>query len=73
MPRFIVWQRLNLADTGVTDAGVMHLAPLTRLKDLNLFFCAVTDAGLDPIATLTSLIRLNLDTRYHSDTFGRQP
>lgn len=40
-----------------------HLAPLTRLRDLNLFFCHITDAGLAPLATLTGLVRLNLDTR----------
>ncbi|CAN0349148.1 unnamed protein product [Ectocarpus sp. 12 AP-2014] len=40
-----------------------HLAPLTRLRDLNLFFCHITDAGLGPLAALSNLVRLNLDTR----------
>lgn len=56
-------QRLNLADTGITDAGMAHLAPLTRLRDLNLFFCQITDAGIAPLMGLTALVRLNLDTR----------
>lgn len=56
-------QRLNLAETGVTDAGMATLATMTRLKDLNLFFCSVKDQGLSCLSTLTGLTRLNLDTK----------
>lgn len=60
-------QRLNLADTGITDAGVPCLSPLTRLRDLSLFFCSVNDSSLSSLRILTRLKQLNLDTRcYYS-------
>jgi hypothetical protein len=39
----------------VTDAGMVHLKGLTKLKSLSLFCSNITDAGLKPIERLTQL------------------
>ena len=44
-----------------TRRGLAHLAPLTRLRRLDLFRTRVTDAGLDAIAAIGTLEQLNLD------------
>ena len=53
--------RLDLTQTHVTNAGLVHLAGLTRLTRLDLHYCdGVTDAGLAHLAGLTHLTRLRL-------------
>ena len=44
----------------ITDAGLQHLAGLTRLEQLNLMGHRITDAGLRHLAGLTRLTDLNL-------------
>jgi WD40 repeat protein/Leucine-rich repeat (LRR) protein len=52
--------QLNLAGTGVDDAGLANLKGLTHLKDLTLSE-RTTNAGLAHLAALTELERLHLD------------
>ena len=52
---------VNLRDTQVTDAGLVHLKELTaKLQFLNLSDTGVTDAGLVHLKGLTSLQSLHL-------------
>jgi len=51
---------LNLSDTTVTDAELMHLEQLTKLEILELGFTKVTDAGLGHLKRLTNLTDLDL-------------
>ncbi len=51
---------LSLADTAVTDAGLAHVARLTRLEELHLDNCPVTDAGVAQLAPLARLRILDL-------------
>lgn len=51
---------LNLAGTGVTDAGVEALGAFARLRRLHLERTAVTDAGVAHLAEHPSLEYLNL-------------
>ena len=46
--------------TQVTDAGLVHLAGLTRLRELNLGETKVTDAGLEHLRGLNQLDSLHL-------------
>ena len=39
-------KRLNLNDTQITDAGLMHLKGMTELRILFLYDTQVTDAGI---------------------------
>jgi YHS domain-containing protein/mono/diheme cytochrome c family protein len=54
----LVW--LNLARTGVGDAGVRKLSGFSHLRRLNLANSAVTDAGLEALTGLEGLEYLNL-------------
>jgi YHS domain-containing protein/mono/diheme cytochrome c family protein len=54
----LVW--LNLARTGVGDAGVGKLTDFAQIRRLNLANSAVTDAGLEALAGLEGLEYLNL-------------
>jgi len=51
---------LELAQTPVTSAGVVHLKPLKKLRQLNLFDAPVDDAGIKYLAELPELRALNL-------------
>ena len=51
---------LNLAGTGVTDAGLSQIAGLKNLQRLHLEKTAVTDAGLAHLKGLAELRYLNL-------------
>ncbi len=52
---------LDLRDLQITDAGLAHLARLTRLTDLDLTGCpAVTDAGLAHLHGLPALVNLRI-------------
>ena len=48
----------------VSDAGLVHLKELSKLKDLSLAVTKVTDAGLVRLKGLTNLQKLDL---YNSD------
>ena len=43
-------QRLSLAGSGLTNAGIKHLAGLTELQTLDLRRTKVTATGIDDLA-----------------------
>ena len=51
----------------VTDAGLVHLANLTKLTSINLDSTQVTDAGLVHLANLTKLTDIHLDDTQVTD------
>jgi Leucine-rich repeat (LRR) protein len=52
-------EELSIGSIGITDAGIDHIAKLTKLKWLNLFGCDnVTDKGLARLAGIKSLTTL---------------
>ena len=51
---------VDLMDSKVTDAGLVHLKGLTKLQSLSLISTKVTDAGLVHLKGLTKLQSLNL-------------
>jgi hypothetical protein len=51
---------LNLSRTKVTDAGLVYLKGLEKLKKLRLNFTRITDAGLVHLAGLSNLKQLGL-------------
>ena len=53
-------ERLDLADSGVSDAGLNRVRGLAHLTWLSLYDCRVTDAGLDDLKGLTRLRTLVL-------------
>ena len=53
-------RHLSVVSTGVTDAGLVHLAGLPNLEMLTLDGTAITDAGLATLATFPRLKSLNL-------------
>ena len=52
--------RLNLEDTPITNARLVHLAGLTDLEYLGLSRTRITDAGLVHLARLANLTKLTL-------------
>jgi Leucine-rich repeat (LRR) protein len=58
---------LDLADTNLTDAGMVHIAKFNKLTRLSLFYCNITNGGLRHVAQLKELQVLNLDSREMSD------
>jgi hypothetical protein len=52
-------QKLDLYDTGITDAGLEHLKGLWQLQELGLSGTEVTDAGLEHLKGLRQLRRLD--------------
>jgi hypothetical protein len=54
-------QRLWLSTCRLTDADLVHLTGLTKLKELNLSYNSVTDQGLTHLTALTGLELLHLD------------
>jgi len=58
---------LDLADTNLTDAGMVHIAKFTKLNKLSLFYCNISNHGLRHLSSLTNLEVLNLDSRDISD------
>jgi Leucine-rich repeat (LRR) protein len=60
-------QTLDLADTDVTDSGMIHIAKFKQLKHLSLFYCNISNNGLRHISKLEHLETLNLDSRDISD------
>lgn len=58
---------LDLADTNVTDLGMVKIAKFKKLTRLSLFYCNITNSGLRHISKLSELEVLNLDSRDISD------
>ncbi len=52
--------RLELYDTGITDAGLEHLSAFAELAHLDLYNTRVTDSGLQHLRTLAALKYLDL-------------
>ena len=53
-------RKLCLSYTSVSDDGLKHLVPLSKLDALHLEKTSVSDAGLKQLATMESLRNLNL-------------
>lgn len=66
-PEFAATERLNLENTNITDASLVHLSGLKNLKRLVLENTNVTDTGLSHVSTLTSLQGLNLEETHVTD------
>lgn len=60
-------KNLDLADTDLTDRGMVHLPKFTNLTRLSLFYSNITNAGLSHLAYIPTLEILNLDSREISD------
>lgn len=58
---------LDLADTNLTDLGMIKIAKFQKLTRLSLFYCNISNGGLRHIAKLADLEVLNLDSRDISD------
>jgi len=58
---------LDLADTELTDLGMVHIGKFTKLKRLSLFYCNISNGGLRHLAKLSELEVLNLDSREIGD------
>jgi len=58
---------LNLADSEITDLGMVHIPKFKKLKHLSLFYCNISNRGLRHLSSMTSLEILNLDSRDISD------
>jgi hypothetical protein len=58
---------LDLSDTNMTDAGLVHIAKFQRLTRLSLFYCNVSNRSMRHLAQLKELQVLNLDSRDISD------
>ncbi len=58
---------VDLADTELTDLGMVHLPKFERLTRLSLFYCNVSNNGLRHLQNMTSLEVLNLDSREVGD------
>jgi Leucine-rich repeat (LRR) protein len=58
---------LDLADTDLSDVGMVHIAKFKKLKRLSLFYCNLTNSSLRHLSNLTELEVLNLDSREISD------
>uniref|UniRef100_A0A7S1YTP9 Uncharacterized protein n=1 Tax=Ditylum brightwellii TaxID=49249 RepID=A0A7S1YTP9_9STRA len=58
---------LDLADTDLTDLGMVHLPKFENMTRLSLFYCNITNAGLRHLSSMTKLEVLNLDSREIGD------
>lgn len=56
-------QSLELADSEISDVGLVHLGKLKTLTKLSLFYCNISNFGLRHVSKLTNLHTLNLDSR----------
>jgi Leucine-rich repeat (LRR) protein len=59
---------LDLADTEISDIGMIHMPKLQKLTRLSLFYCDISNYGLRHLASMTNLEALNLD-RYDVYTY----
>jgi len=51
-------ETLYLQNTGITDAGLVHLKGLTRLRQLYLYDDKVTDAGVETLRKSVSQLQV---------------
>ena len=58
---------VNLEGTKITDAGLVHLEPLTNLQELDLGSTEITDVGLVHLKGLTKLQTLDLGSTKITD------
>jgi len=54
---------LDLADTDLSDLGMIKIAKFKKLKRLSLFYCNLTNSSLQHLSSLSNLEILNLDSR----------
>lgn len=54
---------LDLADTDLSDLGMVYIGKFLHLKRLSLFYCNISNGGLRHISSLTELEVLNMDSR----------
>lgn len=59
---------LDLADTDLSDLGMMKISKFTKLKRLSLFYCNLSNSSLRYLSSLSDLEVLNLDSREIGDT-----
>ena len=59
---------LKLNETGVTDAGMIHVGKVTTLNNLDMRGCSIGNAGLEPLADLIALRALRLSGKSGSTT-----
>jgi len=65
-------ESLRLAGTGLTDAGLNHIAAAKSLRELDVSKTAVTDRGLASLASLAALEQLFLTDTAASDAGVRE-
>ena len=58
---------LSLVHSVVGDAGIKHIAGITKLRKLRLSQTRLTDKGLETLANLNGVILLDLDSTAVSD------
>jgi len=61
-------ERLSLEGADISEAGLMDLTGLVRLRSLDLHKSNITDAKLGPIKSLKGLVSLSLDETFVGDT-----
>ena len=54
---------LDLADTDLSDLGMMKISKFKKLKRLSLFYCNLSNSSLKHLSSLSNLETLNLDSR----------
>lgn len=59
---------LDLADTELSDLGMVHISKFSALQRLSLFYCNITNSALRHLSALTNLEVLNLDSREIGDS-----
>jgi len=59
---------LDLADTELSDLGMVHISKFKKLKRLSLFYCNLTNSSLRHLSMLSNLEVLNLDSREIGDS-----
>ena len=64
---------LNMAQSGITDAEVVHLTRFPRLESLTLSETAISDAAVDTLAKLTSLRSLTIAQTRHDGGWDQPP
>lgn len=58
---------LDLADTDLSDLGMVKIAKFQSLKRLSLFYCNIANSSLGHLTSLSNLEVLNLDSRHIGD------
>jgi len=59
---------LDLADTDLSDLGMMKISKFKKLKRLSLFYCNLSNSSLKHLSSLSDLEVLNLDSRDIGDS-----